>query len=380
MAAARVQAADPAASDLWLPAWRPSRKSPPKRTWSIAASSAWWCATGNQPAVRPAVGLAGPLLSVDVATDGPRPCQLLPIFDRAAGACPRAGRVRALAMFMMNYLAALAVIEASTRLRRAVYHHTFRLGTLAFRPGAQRGGQHLHPANRGGPRRAVHLADGVLPRAGQVRPAAGLRPGRQFLAGPGVLDLRRAGLADRRADRGLFPPPRRNWPPSEAAEQLALLQESLMLMRLVKSYLMERSTRRGWNASCPGIPRPSCAATAARPFTGRLLIFLGTLAPGAALRRRPGHPERRAARGQRHHPGHGPGQPVLAAGNWLEHRRFLRRGREAAWLSSSSWTGPARSARSSGPSSLPPLSRAAGVRQRQPARAGHGRKLLEGVS
>src|SRR5438552_1790991 len=33
----------------------------------------------------------------------------------------------------MREMAARAVIEASTRLRRAVYHHTFRLGTLAFR-------------------------------------------------------------------------------------------------------------------------------------------------------------------------------------------------------------------------------------------------------
>jgi len=39
------------------------------------------------------------------------------------------------AMFslLMREAASRAVIEASTRLRRAVYHHTFRLGTLAFR-------------------------------------------------------------------------------------------------------------------------------------------------------------------------------------------------------------------------------------------------------
>src|SRR5262249_14397936 len=34
---------------------------------------------------------------------------------------------------LMREAASRAVIEASTRLRRAVYHHTFRLGTLAFR-------------------------------------------------------------------------------------------------------------------------------------------------------------------------------------------------------------------------------------------------------
>jgi len=39
----------------------------------------------------------------------------------------------ALAMYLTREMAARAVIEATTRLRRAVYHHTFRLGTLAFR-------------------------------------------------------------------------------------------------------------------------------------------------------------------------------------------------------------------------------------------------------
>src|SRR5207245_8683575 len=39
------------------------------------------------------------------------------------------------AMFalLMREVAARAVIEAASRLRKAVYHHTFRLGTLAFR-------------------------------------------------------------------------------------------------------------------------------------------------------------------------------------------------------------------------------------------------------
>src|SRR5204863_9781736 len=41
--------------------------------------------------------------------------------------------VRALLTILMHEMAARASIEAATRLRRAVYHHTFRLGTLAFR-------------------------------------------------------------------------------------------------------------------------------------------------------------------------------------------------------------------------------------------------------
>src|SRR5205807_4234429 len=43
------------------------------------------------------------------------------------------GMLRAGLMFTNDYAAARATIEASQRLRRAIYHHTYRLGTLAFR-------------------------------------------------------------------------------------------------------------------------------------------------------------------------------------------------------------------------------------------------------
>ena len=51
---------------------------------------------------------------------------------------PRVGEARAALarvglIFLGDYMAAQAVIEATTRLRRALYHHTYRLGTLAFR-------------------------------------------------------------------------------------------------------------------------------------------------------------------------------------------------------------------------------------------------------
>src|SRR5207244_2872403 len=39
--------------------------------------------------------------------------------------------------FLAKYTAALAVLEAMTRLRRALYHHTHRLGTLALDDRAQ---------------------------------------------------------------------------------------------------------------------------------------------------------------------------------------------------------------------------------------------------
>src|SRR5205085_7824544 len=41
--------------------------------------------------------------------------------------------IRAFLHFLNITMAARATVEAGTRLRRAVYHHTFRLGTLAVR-------------------------------------------------------------------------------------------------------------------------------------------------------------------------------------------------------------------------------------------------------
>ena len=41
--------------------------------------------------------------------------------------------LRVVALFTADFMAARAVVEAVTQLRRRVYHHTFRLGTLAFR-------------------------------------------------------------------------------------------------------------------------------------------------------------------------------------------------------------------------------------------------------
>src|SRR5262249_52067083 len=42
--------------------------------------------------------------------------------------------LRAVTSNIMNYAAASATLDAATRMRRAVYHHSTRLGTLALRP------------------------------------------------------------------------------------------------------------------------------------------------------------------------------------------------------------------------------------------------------
>ena len=132
-----------------------------------------------------------------------------------------------------------SVTEAATRLRRAIYHHTFRLGTLAFRA--------LGPTEAVGvsTRHLEAVNDGLLAWV-TVAVREPIKFGLLLLfalavnfwialafllfaflvwmmGGQVAAYFRRKGRAA--AHR--------------AAEQLALLQESLMLMRLVKVYLME---------------------------------------------------------------------------------------------------------------------------------------------
>lgn len=147
--------------------------------------------------------------------------------------------LRALCFLVGNILAARAVIEAVTRLRRALYLQTYRLGTLAFRslgPSEAVGvsTRHLESVHEG---LILHLTAYfrepvkfglVLLFALLVNIwlaivfviLAGLT---WLVAGQVAAHYRvKIGGAER-----------------ETGEQLALLQESLMLMRLVKVYLME---------------------------------------------------------------------------------------------------------------------------------------------
>ncbi|MFO0864855.1 MAG: ABC transporter ATP-binding protein [Gemmataceae bacterium] len=144
---------------------------------------------------------------------------------------------------MMRYLsltsAAHSVLDAVTRLRRAIYNHTYRLGTLAFRalgPTEAVGvsTRHLEAVHDGmfvwltqsfrEPVKAVALVLFALVLNFWFSLAfAGFAFLVWFAGGQIAAAIRRR---NRRAEE-------------RGAEQLALLQESLMLMRLVKVYLME---------------------------------------------------------------------------------------------------------------------------------------------
>lgn len=147
--------------------------------------------------------------------------------------------IRFALLFLSNYSAALASLQAASRLRRAIYHHTNRLGTasaLTHGPGeavraVTRDVEVVHdglfrwltvyfrePVKAG---LLVLLALVVhfwLALAFLLFAVLVLMVGRQI-----SVRLRRRGRAAQ----------------ARAADQLGLLQESLTLMRLVKGYLME---------------------------------------------------------------------------------------------------------------------------------------------
>jgi ATP-binding cassette subfamily B protein len=142
-------------------------------------------------------------------------------------------------LFVSNYAAAVASLEVAARLRRAIYHHTHRLGTLAsLTPGPDEAvsasTRHVELLHEGLYRwLTVYFREPV--KAGLLLLFALLVNfwlALAFLlfavlvwmvAGQSAAHLRRRGRAAQ----------------ARAANELALIQESLGLTRLVKGYLME---------------------------------------------------------------------------------------------------------------------------------------------
>jgi ABC-type multidrug transport system fused ATPase/permease subunit len=289
--------------------------------------------------------------------------------------------LRAGLMYVCGFMAARATIEATTRLRRAVYHHTYRLGTLAFRA--------LGPSEAVGvsTRHVEAVHDGLYAWLTVV-----FREPVKFvllllfallvnfwlslafllfaflvwlIGGQAAAYFRRQGrLAEHRS-----------------AEQLAFLQESLMLMRLVKVYLMEM-----FNQARVERQLASYAQSQLRRFRGEaiyrpLLAFLGVLAAlvlllVAGLVVLDGQLGVASAM-------------VLVTAlvslywpltTWLDNRRFLRRGRQSAavvfgFLDRTGGVGQDVEAEF-----LPALSQSLEFDNVSLKEPGTGRKLLQGVS
>lgn len=290
--------------------------------------------------------------------------------------------VRVFLTVFCAYMATEAVITATTRLRRALYLQTYRLGTLAFRalgPSEAVGvsTRHLEAVHDGLYtwltvvfREPVKFGLLVL-FALLVNPWLAL----SFLLFALLVWLIGGQLAAffRRQGRTAH---------REAADQLALLQESLMLMRLVKVYLMEPFNRARLERQLTKYGGAQRQRFRSEALYRPLLIFLGFLAAmllvyvtGIVVL-------------------HG-GQVgvtstvVLAAAlvslywplmTWLEQRRILRRGRNSSrvlfnFLDRTGSVGQAVEA-----VHLDPLAKQLEFDNVTLKEPGTGRKLLQGIS
>lgn len=241
--------------------------------------------------------------------------------------------LRTLLLFVMHYAAAVATIEASTRLRRAIYHHTFRLGALAIRAlgpseaasNFTRHVESIHDAQytwltvllREPVQFGLLLAFGLFINF-WLTVAFLIFAVLVWLIGGQVASYYRAQgqLATR-----------------EAAGRLALLQESLMMMRLVKCYLMELFNQARVERQLTTYSRSQLYRLTGEAIYRPLLVFLGLLASVVLL-----YFTGLSVLDGRMGVG---GAIVLATAlvslywplvSWLDSLRFLRRGRESAGI------------------------------------------------
>ena len=278
-------------------------------------------------------------------------------------------------------MAARAVIEATNRLRRAVYHHTFRLGTLAVRalgPSEAvsiltRHIEALHDALYS--RLTVYFREPIL--VGLLLVFACFLDAwlslsfLLFAVIVWVIGVRLVAYFRRQSKRAT----------TVAAERLTIIRESLMLMRLVKCYLMEqfnqarieRQLSRYAAGSAHSLPQRVPGRASLDPagrlcalvllYVGALLVLGGQLSVAGAV--------------------------ALSATllslywpvkRWLAGRKLLKRGRQAAELVFSFLERPGEVGQDGRAEFLPPMAKQIefdNVSLRDPST---GRLLLEDVS
>jgi ATP-binding cassette, subfamily B, bacterial len=186
--------------------------------------------------------------------------------------------LRALLSFVMHDMAARTVVEATTRLRRAVYHHTFRLGTLAFRELGPSEAVSIFVRHI----EAVHDALYTWMTVAFPAPikfglllAFALLVDR-WLALASLLSAVVVWLAGgqiaahfRRRGRAAL---------NRSSEQLTLIRETLMMMRLVKVYLMELFNQSRVERLLARYAKAQLIRYRGEAIYWPLLVFLGTLA------------------------------------------------------------------------------------------------------
>jgi ATP-binding cassette, subfamily B, bacterial len=187
------------------------------------------------------------------------------------------GVLGAALMLLMREMAARATLEAATRLRRAVYHHTFRLGTLAFRALGPteavsifaRHIEALHDAMytlltvyyRAPIKIALLIAFALFVQFWLALASLMLAILVWLVGGQAAAYIRRSG---RQATH-------------EASEHLTVLRESLMLMRLVKCYLMEQFNQNRVERQLSRYTRVQLSRLRGEALYQPLLVLLGLL-------------------------------------------------------------------------------------------------------
>jgi ATP-binding cassette subfamily B protein len=282
---------------------------------------------------------------------------------------------------LMREMAARATIEAATRLRRAVYHHTFRLGTLAFRALGPTEAVSIFARHIEAVHDALFTRLTVYYRA-PIKFAllvafalfVSFWLALAFLTFAVVVWLVGGQVAAyfRRKSRLAT---------NEASEHLTIMRESLMLMRLVKCYLMEQFNQNRVERQLSRYGRVQLFRLRGETIYQPLLLLLGLLAALILL----------FVAGILVLYGQLPVASLVALSTalvslyqpverWLEARRLIRRGRDSAVHVFGFLDRRGEVGQVVGAEFLPPLGKQIefdNVSLREP---GSGRMLLEEVS
>jgi ATP-binding cassette subfamily B protein len=289
--------------------------------------------------------------------------------------------LRAFVSFLQREMAARAVIDATTRMRRAVYHHTFRLGTLAFKELGPTEAVSIFTRHV----EAVHdslftwltvmvpepIKFGLLLIfALVINPWLALA----FLLFATLIWLGGGQVVAHFRGRGLQLTNR-------SSEQLTLIRETLMFMRLVKTYLMELFNQARVERLLSRYARAQASRYRGEAIYHPLLVFLGTLAALVLLF----VAGLIVLYGQL-----GVASAITLATSliclywplerWLTNRKFMRRGREASVALFKFLDRQGEVGQVVGAEFLPPLSRQLEFDSVSLKEPGTGRVLLQDVS
>lgn len=288
---------------------------------------------------------------------------------------------RALSTIIMHEMAARASIEAATRLRRAVYHHTFRLGTLAFRALGPSEAVTVFTRHVEAVHDALYLRlttwfrdpvqMGLLLLFALVVNFGLALAFLLFAVLVWVIGSQVAAYFRKQGRTAT----------NDASERLTLIRESLMIMRLIKCYMMELFNQSRVERQLAGHARAQLQRFRGEAFYGPLLVLLGTAAALALL----------YVAGIIVLGGKAAVAGVIAmttallllygpGSRWLADRRIMQRGRESAAQLFKFLDRPSEVGQIVGAEFLPELEKQIefdGVSLREP---GSGRMLLQNIS